>query len=231
MIVDDSTLVGGEMQYALSADAATAPEASAYTTAIPSATDAGTYYVWYKAVNSENQLEIAPECVTVTIGKAGNSLQVSITGWSVDKNASIPSANAVYGSDLVKYVYSTSPDDIYTEEVPTEAGIYYMKAIIEATDNYEAAESDPVQFEITANAAPEEEQPAEQTNDEPAPAVEQPAGQNNTAEQPVNQTIIPDKQTAPVTGDREHVLEVFMLLMAGILAVACVNFKIKTKEE
>ena len=64
-----------------------------------------------------------------------------------------------------------------------------------------------------------------------APAVEQPAVQNDTAEQPVNQTIIPDKQTAPVTGDREHVLEVFMLLMAGIMAVACVNFKIKTKEE
>lgn len=38
---DESTLVGGEMQYALGTDATTAPAESSYTTSIPAATDAG----------------------------------------------------------------------------------------------------------------------------------------------------------------------------------------------
>ena len=40
--VDDSTLVGGEMRYALGTDANTAPADNLYTTSIPTATDAGT---------------------------------------------------------------------------------------------------------------------------------------------------------------------------------------------
>ena len=49
--VDDSTLVGGEMQYALG----TATEVTGeYGAAIPTATDIGTYYVWYRVVGDDN---------------------------------------------------------------------------------------------------------------------------------------------------------------------------------
>ena len=42
---------GGEMQYALGTETeATQP----YTTSIPAATNAGTYYVWYKVVGDKN---------------------------------------------------------------------------------------------------------------------------------------------------------------------------------
>ena len=54
------------MQYALGdANGATQP----YTTSIPTATDAGTYYVWYKVVGDENHTDSEPVCVTVVIAE------------------------------------------------------------------------------------------------------------------------------------------------------------------
>ncbi len=62
--VDDSTLVGGTMQYALGTkDAAT----GTYSASIPTGTDAGTYYVWYKAVGDADHTDSEAKCVTVTI--------------------------------------------------------------------------------------------------------------------------------------------------------------------
>ena len=57
---------GGEMQYAIGTDATTAPT-TGYTTSIPTATDAGTYYVWYKVVGDENHNDSVPACVTTKI--------------------------------------------------------------------------------------------------------------------------------------------------------------------
>jgi hypothetical protein len=52
------------MQYALgTATEATQP----YTTSIPTATDAGTYYVWYKVVGDDNHRDSAAACVTAKI--------------------------------------------------------------------------------------------------------------------------------------------------------------------
>ncbi|MBR2087570.1 MAG: InlB B-repeat-containing protein, partial [Oscillospiraceae bacterium] len=57
----------GEMQYALGTDAVTAPTAG-YSTKIPTGTDAGKYYVWYKVVNGDQ--ESAAACLTVLIDKS-----------------------------------------------------------------------------------------------------------------------------------------------------------------
>lgn len=57
---------GGEIQYALG----TAAEATeAYTAFIPSASEAGTYYVWYKAAGDSNHTDSKPLCVKVTIAE------------------------------------------------------------------------------------------------------------------------------------------------------------------
>ena len=66
-LVTAGTASGGEMQYALGADAVTAPTAG-WSTAIPVGTDAGAYFVWYKAVGDANHNDSAAGCVTVTIG-------------------------------------------------------------------------------------------------------------------------------------------------------------------
>ena len=69
-LVTAGEATGGEMQYALGTkDAATEP----YTTSIPTATDAGTYYVWYKVVGDSNHLDSNIGCVTVTIATADSS--------------------------------------------------------------------------------------------------------------------------------------------------------------
>ena len=64
---------GGEMQYALG----TATEATEqYTTSIPTKTDAGTYYIWYKVLGDSNHTGTAPECLTVVIKKANPSYNI-----------------------------------------------------------------------------------------------------------------------------------------------------------
>ena len=66
---------GGEMQYALgTATEATQP----YTTSIPSKTDAGTYYVWYKVVGDDNHSDLEAACVAVTIAEQ-NRISYTVT--------------------------------------------------------------------------------------------------------------------------------------------------------
>ena len=59
---------GGTMQYALGTDATTEPAAELYTTSIPTATDKGNYYVWYKVVGDENYNDSKADCVVAKIG-------------------------------------------------------------------------------------------------------------------------------------------------------------------
>ena len=64
--VDNSTLVGGTMYYAIGTNATTAPDDSAFTPTVPTGLNMGTYYVWYKAKGDENHLDSDPKCVSVT---------------------------------------------------------------------------------------------------------------------------------------------------------------------
>ena len=64
--VDNSTLVGGTMQYALgNANGAVGP----YTPSIPAAADAGTYYVWYMTKGDANHADSVSSSVAVEIAK------------------------------------------------------------------------------------------------------------------------------------------------------------------
>ncbi|MBQ7703122.1 MAG: hypothetical protein IJT40_01975 [Firmicutes bacterium] len=56
----------GTMYYALSDNDTDAPDADAYSTSIPTGTEAGTYYVWYKVIG-EGGRETEAACVLVTI--------------------------------------------------------------------------------------------------------------------------------------------------------------------
>lgn len=71
---------------------------------------------------------------------------LAITGWTYGEKANTPTAEAKYGT--IKYTYSNTADGTYTEEVPTNAGTYYVKATVEETDKYTGLESDAVEFVI-----------------------------------------------------------------------------------
>ena len=73
---------GGEMQYSLGTkDAATGE----YSTSIPTATKAGTYYVWYKVVGDSNHLDSDVGYVTVTIATVDSS-----DSANTDTSAKVP---------------------------------------------------------------------------------------------------------------------------------------------
>ena len=71
---------------------------------------------------------------------------LTITGWTYGETANTPTAEAKYGT--IKYTYSNTVDGTYTEEVPTNAGTHYVKATVEATEDYSGLESDAVEFTI-----------------------------------------------------------------------------------
>ena len=70
-LITAGTATGGTMLYALGKDDKTAPDASAFKEAIPSGTNAGTYYVWYMVKGDADHSDSEAACVTVTIDKTG----------------------------------------------------------------------------------------------------------------------------------------------------------------
>ena len=142
---------GGTMQYALGDDASTPPEDSLFAEEIPTGTDAGEYYVWYRVAGDANHNDVPPACLTVTINKAAIAPEVSITGWNYGESANAPELNAEGnpGNGDVIYNYSEDADGEYTQTVPTEAGSYYVFAYVTETKNYKEGSTRPIGFAIS----------------------------------------------------------------------------------
>ncbi len=65
-LVTAGNVTGGQLVYALGEDAELVP-ASGYESRTPAATDAGTYYVWWKILGDVDHGDTDPTCITVTI--------------------------------------------------------------------------------------------------------------------------------------------------------------------
>ncbi|MBQ9277465.1 MAG: Ig-like domain-containing protein [Lachnospiraceae bacterium] len=65
-LVNEGTTTDGTINYAIGTDAKTAPT-EGWSEEIPTATDAGTYYVWYKVVGNDNNNDTEPVCIEVVI--------------------------------------------------------------------------------------------------------------------------------------------------------------------
>ena len=94
--------------------------------------DSATVTVVYSATENKNSNEFTQP--------------LAITGWTYGEKANTPTAEAKYGT--IKYTYSNTADGTYTEEVPTNAGTYYVKATVEETADYSGLESNAVEFTI-----------------------------------------------------------------------------------
>ena len=66
VLIDAGTATGGEMQYALGVNSRTAPT-DGWSTALPTGTNSGIYYVWYKVIGDENHSDSVPSCIKVSI--------------------------------------------------------------------------------------------------------------------------------------------------------------------
>ncbi|WP_305133647.1 leucine-rich repeat domain-containing protein, partial [uncultured Clostridium sp.] len=92
--------------------------------------------------------------VTVEVTQATNNWtqELSIEGWTYGEAPKKPTASAQFGE--VKFSYSNKKTRNYTEEVPTEAGTWYVKAEVIGNDNYTGI-SEIKEFEIKKAVAPE----------------------------------------------------------------------------
>lgn len=103
-LVNPGSADGGQMQYALG----TAAQATGtYSTQIPEAKDADTYYVWYKVVATDAKLkDIAPACVPVTIDRcelSAMNVTLSDTTFTYNANEQSPTVVVSYnGNPLTK---------------------------------------------------------------------------------------------------------------------------------
>ena len=116
---------GGAMRYALGTDATTAP-ASGWSASVPTATDAGTYFVWYKVQGDDDHFDVEAACVTVTV----TTIVVSFAengGSEVDDQIVPKGGKAVRPEDPTRLGYDFV--DWYADEGCTE--VFDFETVIE----------------------------------------------------------------------------------------------------
>ena len=69
-LVSPGSAEGGTIMYALGIDDHTIPAADKFSGSVPTGTEAGTYYVWYKIIGDESHLDTEAKCITVVIKEA-----------------------------------------------------------------------------------------------------------------------------------------------------------------
>ena len=92
----------GTMQYALGTSDKEAP-ASGYSDKLPTATNAGTYYVWYKVVGDAAHDDTQPACVTVKIAAESiTKTKYSVRNRTYTGKALKPGSKVVYNGKRLK---------------------------------------------------------------------------------------------------------------------------------
>ncbi len=168
--VDDSKLVGGDMQYALGKDDQTLPT-SGWVGDIPKGKDADKYFVWYRVKGDKNHDTSAGKCVTVTIDEAA-SIPATVTANTLTYTGTAQALVTVDDSRLVggdmQYALGTddqtSPTSGWGADIPkgTEAKKYYVWYRVKVDKNHSASaekcvtatidKADSTPATVTANA-------------------------------------------------------------------------------
>ncbi len=110
----------------------------AYSTSVPTATNRGTYTVYYKVVGDNNYADIAESSFSVSIAQGSNSYKTEPSAktltYTGEAQALVNAGTAKFGD--VKYKLGS--DGTYSSSVPTgtAAGNYVVYCKVEATDNY-----------------------------------------------------------------------------------------------
>ena len=95
-LVNAGSTNDGTLYYAVTTENKAPTDESLYTTSIPTATTAGTYYVWYKVVGDDNHNDSEVACVPVTI----NPRPASTGGGSSVASYDIVVADGITGGKV-----------------------------------------------------------------------------------------------------------------------------------
>ncbi len=124
-----------------------------YTDTVPSA--AGTYSVKAIVDETDEYTGLESGAVTFYIDKKTNRWVTELQIADITEGEALaPTAQAEHGT--VVFTYASSSYGTFTEEAPTAAGTYYVKATVDADDQYNALTSSAVRFTIKA-VEPEED--------------------------------------------------------------------------
>ena len=139
-LVASGSTDSGTLLYSLSKD-------GNYSTDIPTATDAGTYEVWYKVQGNDTFNTIEPTKLEVVIAQAVNTWtqDPAITGWTYGDPAGMPSAEARFGTVAVDY--RTADGSTYDSAAPTVPGDYMARFTVAGNANYSAL-SEEIPFTV-----------------------------------------------------------------------------------
>jgi methionine-rich copper-binding protein CopC len=135
-LVEPGVAVGGKIAYVVMIDPWSVPSEASFeekwASEIPAATDAGTYYVWYKVVGDDNHNDTEPVCVSVKIDKA-NATAATVTANNRAYDGTEQPLVTVSGEPTggeMQYAIGTATEATqpYTTSIPTatEAGTYYV---------------------------------------------------------------------------------------------------------
>lgn len=135
---ENASVTGGELQYAFSED-------GTYSTSLPTATEAGTYSVYYKVVGDRNHNDTEPVKINVTVSKAVPSYQVPTD------------ISAVCGAKLLAVQLPTGfgwtdDEDVTLEAGDTETGTQVTKKakyVPEDTTNYKEVTDIAITIQVT----------------------------------------------------------------------------------
>lgn len=117
--------------------------------------DAGRYDVEICLVDSNNYYfsndptkESLTTIVDFYITQADNSFTSEFTmrNWTYGSTAQTPKVSSKMGTPY--FVYSNQENGVYVLDKPVNAGIYYVKAVVDETTNYKKLESEPIDFQI-----------------------------------------------------------------------------------
>ena len=142
-LIAAGSVVGGKMQYKLSAE-------TEWSDNIPTATNAGTYTVEYKVVPDDNHNAADGGSVEVTIDKIDASVTAPTakTGLAYTGEAKeLIAAGSVVGG---KMQYKLSAETEWSDNIPTatNAGTYTVEYKVVPDDNHNAAEGGSVEVTI-----------------------------------------------------------------------------------
>ena len=189
-LVTAGTATGGELQYSL--------DGTDYSAAVPTATDAGEYTVYYKVVGDDNHTDTAAQTVSVSIAKAASSVTsapTAKTGLTVTGSAlALVNAGTAEGGEM-----QYSLDGVtYSADIPTAtaAGTYtvYYKAV--GDNNHTDTEAQTV----TAAIAP-------RINPTPYIPSYAPTGTTTTTTTTTTTNTTPDITKYTITGKQDELNE------------------------
>ena len=121
-LITEGSAEGGEMQYSL--------DGTSYSTAVPTATDAGQYTVYYKVVGDANHSDVAAASIEVTIAKAAlTTVTLAETSLTYNGSEQTVSVSSVKAGTLDV----TAADYDVTGNKQTNVGTYTATVTAKAT--------------------------------------------------------------------------------------------------